>query len=415
MKTLYLHVGTPKTGTTSIQTFCYVNIETLKRKGILYPIMPFRYPTKRPERNAMFLDGILYLPDGTRDYEGERQRQEEGFRVIREGFAEYDTILISEESLWMTATNRKKGLWKTLRKAGKKDGYQVKVIVYLRRQDEYMDSWWNQSIKANRPDYNVYGFEEFMEKQQHGSSDYRACIEAIVSELGKENLIVRRFDRNEFEDGSIQKDFLNAVGIGWSDDFELPSDMENMNTRLTGNTPEIKRVMNMIDMSYQESWFFRRAVESDSAISGKQYPAVFFAKEAAMQYMSRYEEGNEWIRKEFFDDGKPLFCPGFKEVALWQRDNPYLWEDIVRIMTIEDLGLLRRANDLSEQVKGLEKENAKKSKKIKELNQKLAESQKQIRRLDQRLEALAKQQQQLKDKLRHPFRTLIKMIIRRRS
>ena len=33
MKTLYLHIGSPRTGTTSIQHFCHVNKDVLEEKG----------------------------------------------------------------------------------------------------------------------------------------------------------------------------------------------------------------------------------------------------------------------------------------------------------------------------------------------------------------------------------------------
>lgn len=37
MKTLYLHIGTPKTGTTSIQEFMVCSREALQKHGICYP------------------------------------------------------------------------------------------------------------------------------------------------------------------------------------------------------------------------------------------------------------------------------------------------------------------------------------------------------------------------------------------
>lgn len=36
MKTLYLHIGLPKTGTTAIQQFCYKNANTLSERGLTY-------------------------------------------------------------------------------------------------------------------------------------------------------------------------------------------------------------------------------------------------------------------------------------------------------------------------------------------------------------------------------------------
>lgn len=52
MKTLYIHIGTPKTGTTSIQNFCGLNREKLKEQGVLYPIMNYHYERKSVNRNG---------------------------------------------------------------------------------------------------------------------------------------------------------------------------------------------------------------------------------------------------------------------------------------------------------------------------------------------------------------------------
>ena len=38
MKTLHVHIGTPKTATTAIQHFCKENAKILAEKGFCYPI-----------------------------------------------------------------------------------------------------------------------------------------------------------------------------------------------------------------------------------------------------------------------------------------------------------------------------------------------------------------------------------------
>ena len=43
MPTLYLHIGTPKTGTTALQNFLPANEEVLEQHGICYPDFGFRY------------------------------------------------------------------------------------------------------------------------------------------------------------------------------------------------------------------------------------------------------------------------------------------------------------------------------------------------------------------------------------
>lgn len=39
MKTLYIHIGCPKTATTSIQYFCNENKEILSKNGVYFPIL----------------------------------------------------------------------------------------------------------------------------------------------------------------------------------------------------------------------------------------------------------------------------------------------------------------------------------------------------------------------------------------
>ena len=60
MKTLYLHIGTPKTGTTSIQHFCKHNEKVLAGKGICYPLFDFKYLDSGNSRNGLFLQNAYY-------------------------------------------------------------------------------------------------------------------------------------------------------------------------------------------------------------------------------------------------------------------------------------------------------------------------------------------------------------------
>ena len=41
MRTLYVHIGTPKTATTSIQMFCVENQKVLNKQSYSYPLLDF--------------------------------------------------------------------------------------------------------------------------------------------------------------------------------------------------------------------------------------------------------------------------------------------------------------------------------------------------------------------------------------
>lgn len=89
-KTLYVHIGTTKTGTTAIQSFCIDNQETLNQKGYCYPLFPYRYPDVSERRNARFL-----LEEAS-DRQGGIFR--EGMDKIRELFQTYDHIIVSDKA-----------------------------------------------------------------------------------------------------------------------------------------------------------------------------------------------------------------------------------------------------------------------------------------------------------------------------
>ena len=64
MKTLYIHIGCPKTATTSIQYFCNENKENLAKHGVYFPVFEQTYPDINPFRNAHFLIAPQYDKNG---------------------------------------------------------------------------------------------------------------------------------------------------------------------------------------------------------------------------------------------------------------------------------------------------------------------------------------------------------------
>ena len=64
MRTLYVHIGTPKTATTSIQMFCVENQKVLNKQSYSYPLLDFVYPHVAHRRNGHFLVGWVYKPGG---------------------------------------------------------------------------------------------------------------------------------------------------------------------------------------------------------------------------------------------------------------------------------------------------------------------------------------------------------------
>lgn len=390
MKTLYVHAGLPKTATTSIQRFCYDNRTLLEKKGYCYPQFPWKYQIPPTKRNAMFLYKEVFDENGKRLKEEEDRRREESFRMIGELFQTYDNVILSDEILWHAVYKRRKTLWKDLYEAGKQGGFTVKVIVYLRRQDEYVSSWWNQLIKAGagKPPtgFEVMPWEEYRTHVPKGMNvDYYPVLENAATVLGKENIIVRRFQRSSFIGGRIQADFLWCLGLELTEEYEVAQEFSNL--KLSGNTPEIKRVVNTIpNMSRTENSFFRSVLLECSVLSEKSYPCSMFSAEEAKDFVAQFEEGNRKISEEYLgESGEPLFSMSFPETEKWEKENPYMEEDLIRFVGESSLFLLRK---IEENQKKLEEENAELKKALKELHK-------------------------LKETLRHPLRTLVWFLFNR--
>ena len=78
MKTLYLHIGTTKTATTSIQRFLEENKDVLQKYGYCFPDSLHVYPRANKRRNAHFLVAKVWDADGSRNQSKEKEYFEEG-------------------------------------------------------------------------------------------------------------------------------------------------------------------------------------------------------------------------------------------------------------------------------------------------------------------------------------------------
>ena len=115
MKTLYLHIGTPKTGTTSLQHFCTENAEILQQKGYMYPLFPHKFKKTNIMRNAFFLSYKAYHQDGSRNMIEEESIYRQGMDFVLNTFRNTDNIILSDEAIWNVVCKRgKAALWEKL-------------------------------------------------------------------------------------------------------------------------------------------------------------------------------------------------------------------------------------------------------------------------------------------------------------
>lgn len=333
MKTLYLHIGTIKTGTKAIQCFCWENPGILQKYGYIYPDLSSLCPQCTPVKNAHFLIEDIENEDKNIRKKQIQEKCQKGMDQIITLFSSYDNVILSDEGIYSATYLRRKTLWQELKEYGENNGFTVKIIVYLRRQDELMISAWNQHIKANsiNPEQT---FEEFISAiPKSRQLNYFNKLESIASILGKENIIVRRFVKEAFFGGSIYADFLHAVGLTLTDEYRISK--EKRNQSLLGNTHEIMRILNGVsELGHKDLQFMRNILRIDGEISNTQYPSSMLSKKEFNKFMQRYKKTNHLVAEKYLQQDGDLFEYTPPALPKWTADNPYMQQDIIRFAAI---------------------------------------------------------------------------------
>lgn len=354
MKVLHIHIGAPKTATTAIQFFCSENAAVLAEKGYCYPIFPFSYPGIAPGHNGRFLLGMLKDENGVRNTAQEEKNFKEGMAIVRKQFETYDNVVLSDESIWRGMDSEKKDLWEIMMREAEAGGFTLHVIVYFRRQDKYFLSHWNQQVKKQRSEEV---FEAYADRVDRLRLDYYRKLSRMAEIVGKEHITVRRFESDRLEGGSIYADFLSALGLALTEEYHVSQAVRN--TGLYGNTHEIKRVLNAFPEMKQirTQLFMVEMLQKCSDFSKKQYPAEMYSKEEIEAFLEPYREGNRKIAEEYLNEpGEELFAEEVKDLPKWQKENPYMLDDVIRFTGAVGMSLFEENQRLKKELEELSHE-----------------------------------------------------------
>ncbi|WP_157978183.1 hypothetical protein [Helicobacter burdigaliensis] len=152
----------------------------------------------------------------------------------------------------------------------------------------------------------------------------------LTNVFGKDNLIVRLFDKNEFKDGDLLKDFVDAIGLGWDENFIIP---ENQNEALDLLGMKLQHSLNKIFRGWMEpNRVLMRGLSQKHFSSNDKELKFSPPKEILQSYIDYFEESNEWVRKEFFPHKERLFTKkdltNYKENYELKEMKPEYWDRI---------------------------------------------------------------------------------------
>ncbi len=283
-KTFFLHIGTGKTGTTAIQSFCVENRKELERSGVYYPSLGIRGV-------GHHYFGHLW-GTGWFDDEGLKEfKREHSWKELRAMFdSRSDNMLISTESLTAAFAQKEESLEEV---HAAFDGVDIKVIVYLRRQDSHLESWFNTRIKSGVADLPFekvtstpafYHFGEFLDK--------------IADVFGFENMIVRPYERSQFLEGNIIDDFLSCINITRTDAMVLPP--KGVNEKINLQLLEFLRLSNLVDRPWELKFQYnQQAQRIDKAYGLTTDTGGLFDGKYRKAFMQEFEETNAYVARKY--------------------------------------------------------------------------------------------------------------------
>lgn len=297
----------PKTGTSYIQSTLKLNYEALKQKGYAFPLS-LRCGKYSNTRNAHFLINRCVDENGKRDPNAEQEIWDRYFDRISSLFKTYDNMILSEEAIWNISPKRDKEFWPKLKKELDSRNINYRIIVYLRRQDLFIQSHWAQKVR----EFETRSFKEYINGKNIMRLNYYSRAKVIADYMGKENLDIRLYEKQQWggTKNNLISDFFEAVGLEFNEDFQ-ELERTTANISLGGVYLDYKRYMNRYpEMRSLEGGksnlhliLTRLMYENASDFSFSKNN--FLTYDETVEFLGKYREENEKVAREFLgrEDG----------------------------------------------------------------------------------------------------------------
>ena len=289
MTDIIIHLGANKTGSSSIQRFIQKNVEKLKELNFIIPDHLLGLSEKITGEQVFALQE--FIGGGDKSTANLKKKIDS---LLKSRESEDQTLLISAEN--MGTTQGAKLFKKVLAKR------DAKVIFYIRRQDELIDSSWQQWHSKKEQDHDAWLINAI-----RTLGHWEQILNGWESVVGLENVHVEVFERSVFPEGNIIRDFIEKLGLGdHADEFELK--FKDANPSFSGYITPLVSGNDRIFTNIHDNEFYRMvgALSGDKYTKEKKYSLMSQAqRENIMKYFSNQ---NERVRAKFFPDRERLFA-----------------------------------------------------------------------------------------------------------
>jgi hypothetical protein len=313
---IVLHIGTFKTGSTSIQHMLCTNKSYLKNLGWLYPD-PDRLESMNHSKVNLFLNN-------------ENDGEDAWNKIVNE-VKEFDgpNVVISFEGFFKLPSAKILLFKEKLLSLNKGE---FKVVLYLRKQDGLIESGHLQRLKQGINMPKRYKGESL---DYNPTLDYGSCYSAWAKVFGEKSIVLRPFGKKFFQgENTLYKDFFfHAMGLDFNALSNMKMPQKNPNSSLDAASGSVlfflceQNGVGLNHHSIVDELLRIQAVETSTAKS-------LYSQKQHAEFFKLYEKSNERLK-------------GLIDLSVFDNDEVFQKEQVSELDVIERLGkLYRQRNNL---------------------------------------------------------------------
>ena len=304
---IFLHIGAEKTGTSSLQQFFKLNRKKLKSASILYSEVagPESHTALAAAAEAIGKFDDLRVLRGLNSPGAIREFRTNLSRMLSDEVrsAGCENVIFSSEHLSSRLISIPE--IETLANMLRPMAESITVVVYLRRQDDFLCSTYSTDVKS--------GFTGPMSIPGDGIRqsryNYYALLERWTAVFGRQNMVCRIYEKSRLKNGDLVDDFAELIGLPVGDAYERPA---RINESLDVAALEFLRLFNAIVPKLKEDKLNPargNIVQTLQKISHGPGPTLPEAQ--LSEFMRHFERSNRKVALEYFgavhETGDPLF------------------------------------------------------------------------------------------------------------
>ena len=376
---LIIHIGSHKTGSTSIQKAMFINKNRLL------------------EKNNFFCNNLY--PDGRSAGSCDRFEYHNKNNIKKLFFflnQKKSNVIISTEGLWYC----NKDVALLYDELAKEKFDDIKIIAYIRRQEMFYISAKQSSVKFKSLNRlvghhfrSLPGSKNIPTLALEGYLNYDKVVSIWGDIFGDENIIIRPFDKKQLYKNDVVSDFFHSLG------FELDIPSVSVNESYSWEKTKVGHLLNKMDLHISSPT--GKVIFNNLDNSGKMLPSKAQAKE----FYEKYKESNLLLNERFKISKNPyIFDDDFSMYPDVANDT---WDEEKANQAI--LNILKGVKEYSQiqekKINNLTKQNESYKNKLEKVKKKLKEIESKKIKLKQKTKGILSR---IKNKLKK-YPTLVKL------